>query len=507
MNKKLVLLIIVCLVLSLFFSSCTNSAIDGQNKEYLPLPVAQTDIAAPRGDSKLKYFSSVSLYLPDRYTNTLRVLKMPLELSVVDNAYEVVINNLLKFEGDDNLVAPTFNNAIGLFGNNPIEVSGNVASVNLTANALRLNHDQFYLLSSSITETLCQFIGIDYVNILVADKAVALDMDTGIPMGCLKRESDYNSFANHIKLLESRNRANKEGKLIEIPVTLYFPSNSGKGIVPETRSISFPNVNVVDMTAKIIRELEKAKSGSQLPNFYDLLSTKPEVRDWKAGGIVVTLRFKSVFKDVLKGSNLDLNTAIAMIGNSLSTFIPNLAGIKVYIGDSMLTKLEIDSTEIEFDNGLINRPSLSGFIVKDIVLFYSDINCEKLVEVKREVKENLNIGPRIKLLQLFKGKTNTDFSIIEAQNIINFEINDAEILGLSLEGNTLAINFAQSVLNKLKTVDKNQEKLFVYSIVNSICIAKEIKKVMFFFDGKAVDYINGKMFWQSEFMPYLKIVH
>lgn len=511
MNKKLSL-IIYCAILSLFVSSCANFGIDGENKEFLPLPVAQTSIEAPRGDSRLKYFHSASIYLPDRYTNVLRVLKLPVELSLADNAYELVINSLLKYEGDDNLASPTFGYDIGLFGNNPIELSGNVASVNLTANALRLNSDQFYLLSSSIAETLCDFSGIDYVNILVADKAVALDINTGMPMGVLKRENDYNSFANHIKLLESRNKANNEGRVIEMPTSLYYPSNSGKGIVPEMRSISFASANTADMASKIIRELETSHSPNRIkiPSFYDLLSTQPQVSDWEAGGVLITLRFKNIFDDVLKASNLDRNTSIAMIGNSLSTFIPNLAGIRVYIGDTMLTSLTNNIVEIikteSFDNGLISRPILAGFIVKDLSLYYSNTQGDRLVEVKREIAEVVNVNPRTILLELFRGKIGTDYSDAESKSILNFEIKDAEILGLALDGSTLSINFAQSVFEKLKSVNGNQEKLFAYSVVNSMCKIKEVKSVMFFIDGKAIDYINGNLFWQSEFLPNLKIV-
>ena len=85
---------------------------------------------------------------------------------------ESLARALLAHAGDGNASPVGGSVRLSLYGVNPVEVSRNVATVNLAANALQLSRDALYLACQAIANTLTTLPEIEWVNFLVVDRPV-----------------------------------------------------------------------------------------------------------------------------------------------------------------------------------------------------------------------------------------------------------------------------------------------------------------------------------------------
>lgn len=514
MSKNLYKLITIFITTILFISSCAyNPSVSDTNKT-VNIPDIKNTYNVPIGDADSKYVYTANIYLPDKYTYKLNKKVADIELSLSDKCYEELVEYLLGYKEDDIYASPTYNINIGLYGETPVCVYKNHAIVNLTANALLMDREQFYLLSSCIAKTLMDFANIQSVNVIVADRAVSMDILGHIPISAMDRQLSDAPYAEFIRLLEQREGLNRGIKSIEIPVSLYFPTNIGEGILAESRTISFSDYDPSYMIQRILRELSNGSrlytNNIAIPSLVDLLSTKPEVTELNEGGNLVTLRFKSVLDDVVSVSKLKVNTLFAMLTYSITSFYPDVAGIKIYVGESLIQQLLPDgilSEEKLVSNALLTRRNLSQYLLKQLNIYFANIDNNRILPVIRNLLFKSRINVRTTLLELSKGPIEMDYIMQATMPSIPFTIDDAEIIGNALDGNTIVVNFSSSVYENLKSLSVEQEKIFVYSIVNTLCRWKQIKAVQFLFNGATVDYISGELYWNSEFYPNYKITY
>ncbi len=507
MKKLYILLSLICVLLLL--SSCFAT----QGNTGFTMPEAKVPWQAPVGDIESQYTRNVHFYLPERNSYKLVRHTEPIKLALSDRATQQIVEYILNFAGDDYLAAPNYGVQIGLFGENPVAVYSNHAVVNLTANALLLERSEFYLLASSIAETLIEFCGIESVNVLVADRAVSMDVLSNIPIGAIEKSATNAPYTDLLKMQEERDGLHRGIQAGDIPTSLFFPSNSGEGVLAEGRKVIFNSFAPEEMILQLMQELSNGPrylaNKVNIPNFVDLLSVPPQVEEWREGGNFVTLRFKSVFDDVIGVSSVHKNTAIAMLCYTISSFYPDTAGISVYIGGELVKQFlpdEIIDQEIYQTTVLISKRLLGSYLLKQSNLYFANIHNHQLEKTIRLLPNKMSLSPRNILLQLAQGPKELDYIINPTIPVVPFGMEDKDILGIALQGDTLCINLSAQVLQNLQAADAQTEKIFVYSIVNTLCNANPIKSILFFFDGKSIDTIHGELYWHTEFVPNLKLI-
>lgn len=511
-TRKYSFLLALLLALALFINSCMYAP-NAKISTEINMPLAYFPYVAPVGDQQSSYITDVNFYLPDKFTQKIYKTTQEMLLELSDHSYEQVIEFLLHFNGNDTFDSPTYGVQIDLYGEQPISIFSNHAIVNLTANALLLQREEFYLLATCISETLIDFAGVESVNVLIADKAVSMTLLSNMPIGALGKAGNNAPYTDYIKLLEDRDSINRGIKATDIPVSLFFPSNAGEGILAEGRTVLFEDTNPSSMVTQMLVELSNGPQYSHnrvsIPNFADLLNVAPEISDWGEGGNLITLRFKNVFDDVLSTTKLHRNTALAMICYTLFNFYPDTAGLRIFVGEERVIQFlpdQIIDQEIYLANDLITKKALSKYLLKQTQLYFANIDDNKLSRTIRLLPSDVKISPRNSILQLAQGPKELDYITKPILPTIPFTIDDSEILGISLEKQTLIVNFSQSILDKLKELDVYTEKTFVYSLVNTLCLHPSIKTVHFLFEGDSVDYINGELYWMTEFYPNIKMI-
>ena len=168
-NIKARALFIFIMTLCVFLSSCSNQM--NQSSSSPSLPPVNSNFQIPFSGDISGYVMELNIYLPTANSSTLESLKVNLAIAHDMHPAEAAIKKLLSYSGNEKFQPLLDKAQIGLLSS--IEISSNVACVNLSANVHQLSSDEQMKVCQAITNTLCQFNDISYVNILCNNKAIA----------------------------------------------------------------------------------------------------------------------------------------------------------------------------------------------------------------------------------------------------------------------------------------------------------------------------------------------
>ena len=507
--KQAKLIALVCLLGMglVVLSACGSVGVPIKEEGEVDFPSIQIPYAAPIGDAALEYSREYTLYLP-RYDGThLLALTATVPCSAARLDAESVIRALLANEGNG-VVSPIGGNVeLSLYGANPVEISGDVATVNLAASALQLDRKTLYLCSQAIANTLTELNGIRYVNVLVMDKQIGLDLGSTLPTGTLTQSVASDVGAAYEQLLSQRVNADEKPKerRLSATVTLYFPLASTDGMMAEARNISFTSQDPSDIVAQILEELsdgpEDVAGSPTLPLLAGLLSQPPKVTEPSDGsGKLITLNFDSSMDDMLKTNNVSRASCLGAINYSLSTFLPNVAGITVYIGGERVEHVMLGATSgILFTDGVERRTDYAPLLMDEGTLYFANQQGTGLVKVIRPMLYYQRTNPRALLLELFKGPLSTD-SRTDTQAVLPLGgFSDADILGLSLNDKTLAVNLSTAFSKAGADMTPEQDRLLAYALVDTLLKGEQAARICFFVGGKTPADFTGEIDWTGYF--------
>ncbi len=473
------------------------------------LPPAEVTYAAPIGDAALEYTNTATLYLPSHDGLSLVDIETEVSFSLVRPAAETVTRTLIAQAGNREHSSLGGEVRLSLYGANPVEVSRNVATVNLSASALQLDRQSLYIACQAIANTLTAIDGIDYVNVLVVDKPVGLDIANTLPMGALKANAARDLSSVYEQLLSKRTSAGStEPSPLSANVALYFPLQNSDGLVCEARAISFQNQHLPDMVTSILRALAAGPSDSQirspnLPLLADLLTATPVLKDNpSSGGQIISLDFAHNLDDMLDAYGITRSQCAASLCYTLSSFFPNVSGISMTINgtpvDAILLTEEEPAAE---DSTVFLRSSFSSLIYDYCTLYFADAQTQKLAPSSRAIAYYQRTNPRILLCELAKGPQAGD-SRPDLLPVMNDKaITDTTLLGFALSDRTLLVNFAPAFIDLGKDLTPEQERILAYSLVNSLCTNDRVRNICFFQSGAQFDGFTGEIYWRGLFHP------
>ena len=119
------------------------------------LPPAAPGPEAPIGDAALRQEAIIPLHLPARDGQTLLTVFETLNLPMDQHPAQSILTALLTHPGNSRVQPLGGQVSLTLYGANPVEISGSVCTVNLSAGALQTLHAQaFSIFRGAITDTL-----------------------------------------------------------------------------------------------------------------------------------------------------------------------------------------------------------------------------------------------------------------------------------------------------------------------------------------------------------------
>lgn len=513
MKCKKICALLLCLMTALSFTGCTSGITALNHETGVTLPPVQVSWKAPTGDTSQELTQSVLLYVPD-ITGT-RLIAQPdhISYSAARHPAEATLRHLFSFAGNSAATALTQGITLQLNTVNPVEISGDTATVNLGAGALTLEHSELYVACQAIANTLCQWGDIKYVNVLVSSSQPGLDVAASVPAGCFTQNlSDtIDTLTSYAQSL-SQSSADRR---FSTAATLYYPAYSGKGILAETRVINFPSRN---KTTLIETLLDALSSGAQIlkgvpavPSLAGYLEKEPEVKDVAvSGGQQAALYFRPSFNDALISAGVPRSVMMASLAYTITTFVPGISGVTVYIGDELVSAIvpsgiyEGAGETISFEGGLMRRSSFANFLLSQVTLYFADAE-GKLIATERPVPYFQARSVRYLLNCLMEGPQPCD-SVGGLKNVLPEDVKDADLLGVAVNERRALLNFSQGFMNACQGYDETQEKLLIYALVNTLTELPYINTAALFIAGAQPDSLCGYMYLPGEFMRNMTLV-
>lgn len=505
-QSLLALLLASCLLLS----SCAGQTPVSTTEPTLTLPPVEQPYAAPIGDAALEYAATATLYLPRYDSNLLGAFQAEIPFSAARPDAESLVRALLNQTETGTLSSLGGGVKLALYGVNPVEQSRNVVTVNLAASALQMDRKALYIACQAITNTLTELPDIDYVNFLVVDRAIGLDVANTLPMGTFNRSVGVDIGTSYDQLMLRRVDVTQSAsdKPLASDVTLYFPLAHTTGVLSEVRNCSFHNQVMEDMIVVLLQEMAL---GSQenvqtppLPLLADLLIDQPSIQETEESGKLIVLDFAYNLDEMLAANQISRASCMASLCYTLCTYFPGISGIRVSIdGTPIDTVLLTDHLEssVTFPNQVQKRSDYATLLCDLCQLYLPSTDGNKLTPVTRPVPYYQARHPRSLLQELAKGPKPYDLPQETIPVMTEGIIDDAAIIGLALTEDTLLVNLSAAFEQAYRGNDGQQERLLAYAIVNTLCWQSRMEKVQVFVAGKPFAGFTGEIFWETSFAP------
>ena len=254
---------------------------------------------APDGDRISGEEGLWTLYLPAKNGLNLVAQHVAAEPGILRaEKLETLTRELLSFQSNAQVDALGGETELTLFGDNPVEYSGGVVTVNLGSSALGLSYREFYTLSLALAATLCEIESVRCVNVLVAGQSVGLDTTGSLAMGSLIAHPGENLPVLWEQMEAKRTPVGQNAA--ETPLTsymtLYYPLENGEGISCENRTLTFPGQTPQQMTNTVLENLSHGAmyltGVPEMPDLTAQMSYAPLTSELADGGRMLTLSFR-----------------------------------------------------------------------------------------------------------------------------------------------------------------------------------------------------------------------
>ena len=359
----------------------------------------------------------------------------------------------------------------------------------------------------AIANTLTQWGDIRYVNVLVSSIQPGLDVGASVPAGCFAANA-ADTIDAMLTASQTQSAAPADRR-ISLNATLYYPTYSGKGILAETRTLSFAGRDKGEMIKTLLSALSQgAQTLGNTPAMPDLsvyLTEAPAVQEIAvSGGQCAVLRFTQSFNDVLIAAGIPRSVMMAALTYTLTTFVPGLSGVTAYIGDELVSVVvpggvyEGADEPVNFQNGVMRRSDFSHFLLSNCTLYFSD-GAGHLTAVQRPIPYYETRSARYLINCLMQGPQPCD-NAPGIQTVLPDTLGDADVLGLGLNGTTLLLNLSQHAAADMAQVEPTSERLMVYALVNTLTELRGVSGVCFFFAGAQRDSLAGVIYWPGVFL-------
>ncbi len=507
-RQKGSLIALLCCVALLCGCTEKKGSITGSTVSLPPYSVSHT---VPVGDTQQSLVQTVLLYLPSLDGTRLVAVPQQIKFDSWQPDMYTVCNILLSHSGNENATKLPGNVTLYAQGAQPVEITGSVATVNLSISAMQLTSQELYTVAQAITNTLCQFGVINYVNVLVAGVHPGLDIAATMPMGSLQAnmQDDLNTLWE--RAIAQKNAAAGTGtRRFTIAASLYLPAPDGRGVLCEARMLPFNSTSAPQM---IITLLEALGGGAQTlsglpsgPVLSQYLLETPVIQDAASTGKrKAVLKFGESLNNALAEAGIARSVMMASIVYTLTTFMPQLDAVEVSIGGVPVDALAPQNTfdrageTLTFANGAMQRSAFSHFLLTQCTLYFANA-AGKLVPVQRAIPHYQAGNVRFILNQLMRGPQYYDTNNT-LKAVLPVGLDDADLVGVGMEQDMLMLNFTGDLLATAEGMTPEQERLMVYGIVNTLASLPSVKRVAFFVLGEQPESLAGTVYLPGYFLP------
>ena len=500
MNRRLaweLCLLCVCLTLT----GCVSGGVTPTAA--VTLPPAVNARQAPENDAEQSYERDVLLYVPSLDGTQLLAVPQTALLSAARPAAQALCELLLAYPGGEDTTPVGGDVALSLSGTDAVEVSGQVATVSLSASALRLTHEQMFTVGQALANTLCQTDDVQYVNVLVAGTQPGLNVAATLPAGSFQP----NTWEELATLWARASGPSVSGRR-SFAATLYFPAPSGKGILCEGRTLAFADPDLPGMAATLLGALssgaEQVPNVPRCPDLKGLLQSDITLEE-SGGSRRIALHFQEWLNSALIEAGITRSVMTASLVYTLTTFLPGIDGVEITVGEEKITSLTPSGTylgageTVSFPDGVMRRRDFVSFLLAECALYFADAQ-GNLTRVYRPVPFYQAYSARALLEQMMLGPQPFD-SRTGLFSPLPRDLRSADLLGVALDGHTLLLNFSARLPGLCAGLSPEEERRMVYALVDTVCQLPAVKKAALFVQGGQPDTLAGALYLPGDFLP------
>ncbi len=425
----------------------------------------------------------------------LTAVRRTLEVPEGETVVQAALEELLSPRGTSNVVsvAPGDAEILG------IETARGFVTVNLSVDIASIQSDQELLMMiAAISNTLLSLSGVTGVNVLIDSRQEsAFGLPTGVTTAS---EGDVTVLAAQYQVEEERFLGTEESAVeLTRTVALYFPSVNGQWVLPELRRVSFQDA---DYAAQLLDELIAGSSGgsayaSFLSGGVSVLAAEPQLYVTSAGERVLDVYLTGALRDFLILQGISEWQMAAAIALTMTTFIPELDAVSIYIDGTALTQLNVRGNLRSFSDGLLRRADFAPYIGGVAPIYFSD-GQGGLIKVERAMSARRAQSAYSLILQLISGPSSSETG---AHAVMPLGATADDLLGVSIADGVAAVNFSANFYRLCQTLDAADERTLVYAIVNTLCEMPDVNAVSILIEGERVETLANDIYLKSDLMP------
>ena len=360
-----------------------------------------------------------------------------------------------------------------------MEISGGVAVVDLPARVRTLPQETLYGIRMAIACTLTEFTEIDAVNVLIGGREEGFDLGATLPVGTLQRTADLEIGASYARLDGLR----QAGGAFEQRVTLYLPTADGRFVLPQVFSVDYVQMTPIEYLYTLLETLGTEAGGSagfaSVPAPMLFINEMPEIVRTDDGAYrAIEIQFEAALDEALAASGLTREIYLAMLTHTLMGAVPGVEGLKVHIGDEVLTSLSAQHTRdgraFSFAQVLATRDDFVSCIGAPVTVYAIDGESGRLTAEERVLAHEKSRSPRALLETLVA---------MWGDRAATSALSGADILAVSVDGEEITVNLSAAFADALRALEPQDAKAAVYAMVNTLTQNHLRGNVTFFFDG------------------------
>lgn len=370
-----------------------------------------------------------------------------------------------------------------------VEYSRGIAVLNLSIEASVHATQQDYLnMCAAIVNTYLDIDGVDAVCILVAGRSDPLyDM----PLGVFTDPID--NITNAIAKLQTEQGryAGTHADSITRTAALYYPANGQRRFVPELRSIHFTGESLIQAVLQAIAAGTENPScaASPVPENLYLLSAEPTVTVTGDGQRIAEIAISDKAINYMALSGIDAWQLYGSIVLSVTSFVPELDGVRISQAGAQVDRIQIDRREIQFENAVMRRDDFSNLIGGTAQMIFEDAD-GALMQMECALSQFSALSP----MRTLQAMIDLPAQNAALQGAFPPEIGASDVLGVSILDGVATVNLSANFYAACQSADDAQERAIVYAIVNTLCTFDSIHAVQILFEGRSIDTLSHSVY-------------
>ena len=362
------------------------------------------------------------------------------------------------------------------------EVSRNLVKLNIGVDLSSLTDRELFCSIISLTNTLTELDGIDYVKLKINGDDFK---PTGIFSNPLIHQSE-NLYLLYLKNIDYLKNGTPDVLESSSKSLLYFTDLSGKFLIAEVRSGYRSGEN---FAVDLINQLKSGPAASDemkgtIPKNV-VMQNEPSVYEDAQYGTVLSISFEAPKHEAI--DNDARYMMAASIVTTIQSNIPGIDAVRVFI-----------NSQPAISTSMMHEKDFDGLLGNIVTLYFPNAEMTYLIPVSRAMSQEQYMLPRNRIHELMLGllPNETDSAV----NIFPSSITDDDVLSVTVSGDVAYVDFT---LDLMLYCDYSSEKesMFVYSIVNTLCEYKNIKRVQILIEGNTEDTLCGNISIEEPLLP------